>query len=72
MVIIGPKDVAKRLDISERTATRLMRAGEIAAFRAGAKSWRTTELHLESYVRRKMDEERDRVAMARRPQRIAG
>ncbi len=58
MTILGPKDIAARLGISERGATRLMRQGDIPSFRAGAKPWRTTELHLESYIGRQMEVER--------------
>lgn len=49
MVILCAKEIAVRLGVSERTATRLLKSGEIAGFRVG-KLWRTTELHLESYV----------------------
>lgn len=54
VVFLGPKDVAARLGVSERHATRLMRTGEIPSFPAGVKLWRTTELHLSSYAERRI------------------
>lgn len=58
MIILCAKEIGQRLGISERSATRLLKGGEIAGFRAGAKLWRTTELHLESYVSRRLDDAR--------------
>ena len=61
MVILCGKEIASRLGVSERTATRLLKSGEIAGFRVG-KLWRTTELHLESYVAGRFQREREQRA----------
>jgi AraC-like DNA-binding protein len=50
MVILCAKEVAGRLGLSPRSVARLFLSGQLAGFRAGARKWRTTELHLESYV----------------------
>jgi excisionase family DNA binding protein len=42
------KEVATVLGVSERTALRLMRSGEVEAFRVG-KLWRTTPDKIEAY-----------------------
>lgn len=49
MNLLGPKEVAGQLGISERTAARLMSSGEIESMRAGQKLLRTTQAHLNDY-----------------------
>ena len=46
---LGPKEVAAILGVSPRTVTRLMRAGELRAFRVGRKPWRTTLQQVAAY-----------------------
>jgi excisionase family DNA binding protein len=46
-----PKEVARTLGVSERTAARLMASGEIASFRVG-KLWRCQLADVERYVER--------------------
>ena len=48
---LGAKDVAAALNVSERTARRLMRSGELMALKVG-KQWRTTEGALVAYLAR--------------------
>jgi hypothetical protein len=57
VVFLGAKDVAGRLGVSERHATRLMKSGQIPSFPAGVKLWRTTELHLASFAERRILEQ---------------
>jgi excisionase family DNA binding protein len=45
-----PKEIAQLLGISVRTAQRLLKTGEIRAFRAGPKLLRTTQAELDRYV----------------------
>jgi excisionase family DNA binding protein len=47
-VMLCAKDVARALAISERSARRLMRRGEIAACKIG-KLWRTETEHVAAY-----------------------
>lgn len=67
MVILCAKEIAARLGISARSAVRLMKSGDIKSFRAGRKPWRTTELHLESYVQSALLRETERLAEERCP-----
>lgn len=65
MKIMGPKDIAAELGVSERHATRLLKDGIIEGFPAGVgeKLWRTTDLDFEAYVvRRKLEQRRKRDA----------
>jgi excisionase family DNA binding protein len=52
MNLLTAKDVARRLNISERTALRLLARGEIEAFKVSGKIWRVEEAQLEDYIRR--------------------
>ena len=52
------KEVAEVLGISERSATRLMSAGEIGSFKVRAKLWRTTPSKLSEYKKREFDKYR--------------
>jgi excisionase family DNA binding protein len=45
-----PKEIAAQLGISARTAQRLLKSGEIRAWRAGFKVWRTTQEELARYL----------------------
>lgn len=54
MSILCAKDIAARLRISERTAARMFRRGEIPAFKLSGRVWRTTEEELDRYLRRKL------------------
>ncbi len=47
--LLGPKDVARILGISERGATRLLASGKLPALRVG-KLWRTSQARLTRYV----------------------
>jgi len=47
-----PKDVATYLNVSERTAQRLMSKNDVPSFRVGAKLLRTDLEHLSKYVAR--------------------
>jgi len=51
--LLGPKDIAQILGISERGASRLLRSGVLPAFRVG-KLWRTSEARLAAYVEQEM------------------
>ncbi len=44
------KDVAKLLGVTPATAARLMRRGEIQAFRLGQRVWRTRRSWLQAYI----------------------
>lgn len=48
---LDAKAVAAALGVSERTAQRLMRKGELAALKVG-KLWRTNEESVAAYVQR--------------------
>lgn len=45
-----PKEIAQQLGISVRTAQRLLKSGELRAFRAGPKLLRTTQTELDHYI----------------------
>ena len=69
--LLGPKDIAQILGISERGATRLLASGEIAALRVG-KLWRATDLDFEAYiVRRRLEQRRKREAEKNLIKRVA-
>ena len=48
---LNAKHVARQLGVSERTVTRLLRAGHLPAFRLGTKLWRTTQTAVDEYVK---------------------
>jgi len=54
--LIGTAEVARMLDVNERTAMRLMQQGKLPAFRLTARGtgkrgiWRTTRAHVLHYV----------------------
>ena len=50
MKYLCPKEVAAQFGISERTVRRMMAAGQIQAFRIGAKLWRTDQASLDDYI----------------------
>ncbi|MGA2343444.1 MAG: helix-turn-helix domain-containing protein [Steroidobacteraceae bacterium] len=52
--LMGTKEVAVRLGVSERTAARMMQDGSLQAFQLRGKLWRTTHAALESYIDRMM------------------
>ena len=53
--LLGPKDIAQIMGISERGATRLLKAGELPALRVG-KFWRTTPARLAAYIESRIKE----------------
>ena len=58
MQLLGPKDVAALLGVHERTAIKLFATGEIRAFRAGPKLWRTTREVYDAWVAEKLQPDR--------------
>jgi excisionase family DNA binding protein len=50
--VIGAKEVAELLRISEQTATRLLAAREIPAFKLRDSRWRTTRARVQEYIER--------------------
>jgi len=58
MQLLGPKDVAALLGVHERTAVKLFATGEIRAFKAGPKLWRTTREVYETWVKEKLQADR--------------
>lgn len=50
MEYLTPRDVAELLQISTRSAQRLMATGAIASFRVGSKLWRTSGEALAQYA----------------------
>lgn len=52
MEYLTPRDVAELLQISTRSAQRLMAEGAIESFRVGSKLWRTSGKALEDYIAR--------------------
>jgi excisionase family DNA binding protein len=50
-----PKEVAVYLNVSERTAQRLMAKNDVPSFRVGAKLLRTDREHLCKYVARQFE-----------------
>ena len=49
---LSAKETAEALGISERTSIRLMRSGEIEAFKLHGKLWRTTAAKVSAYQKR--------------------
>jgi excisionase family DNA binding protein len=50
MKYLCAKQVVAQFGISERTVRRMMAAGDIQAFRIGAKLWRTDQASLDDYI----------------------
>ena len=48
-ILLTPTDVAKRLQINERTVTQWLRKGHLRGFKIG-KEWRVSELDLEAFL----------------------
>jgi excisionase family DNA binding protein len=55
--LLGTKEVSALLGVHPRTAIRMFKSGEIAAFRTGPKLWRTTSEICDQYVKRRLAEE---------------
>jgi excisionase family DNA binding protein len=54
-LLLCAKEVAGQLGVSPRTVARLMRAGDIEAFKVGAKLWRTSQADVADYVIRQYE-----------------
>lgn len=52
MQCLSAKEVAALLGLSQRTVTRMLRAGEIAGFKVNDKLWRTTAAKVADYQER--------------------
>ncbi len=52
--LLCAKQVALLLNVSARTAARLLRAGEIAGFKVGGKLWRTRQADVDDYITRSL------------------
>ncbi len=48
-ILLTPFDVAKRLQMNERTVTHWLRNGHLRGFKIG-KEWRVSELDLEAFI----------------------
>ena len=48
-ILLTPSDVAKRLQMNERTVTQWLRNGHLRGFKIG-KEWRVSEIDLEAYI----------------------
>jgi excisionase family DNA binding protein len=48
-ILLTPLDVAKRLQMSERTVTQWLRNGHLRGFKIG-KEWRISELDLDAFI----------------------
>lgn len=55
--LLCAKEVAVILGVSERSAARLMRRGEIKAFKMSGAIWRTTSKYVGEYVLRELEKE---------------
>lgn len=58
--LLCAKEVALILGVSERSAARLMRKGEIKAFKMSGAIWRTTVRYVREYVERELVEREER------------
>ncbi len=47
--LLTPSDVAKRLQMNERTVTQWLRKGHLRGFKIG-KEWRVSEIDLETFI----------------------
>lgn len=54
--LLCAKEVAARLGVTPRVAAKMLRSHQIKGFKLSGKYWRTTEIHLEFYVARSMQE----------------
>ncbi len=48
-ILLTPHDVAKRLQMNERTVTQWLRNGHLRGFKIG-KEWRVSELDLDAFI----------------------
>ena len=48
-ILLTPLDVAKRLQMNERTVTQWLRNGHLRGFKIG-KEWRVSELDLDAFI----------------------
>ena len=48
-LLLTPSDVAKRLQMNERTVTQWLRNGHLRGYKIG-KEWRVSEIDLETYI----------------------
>ncbi len=48
-ILLTPSDVAKRLQMNERTVTIWLRKGRLRGFKIG-KEWRVSEIDLEAFI----------------------
>ena len=48
-ILLTPLDVAKRLQMNERTVTQWLRNGHLRGFKIG-KEWRVSELDLDAFL----------------------
>jgi len=48
-ILLTPLDVAKRLQMNERTVTQWLRKGHLRGFKIG-KEWRVSELDLDAFI----------------------
>ena len=48
-ILLTPFDVAKRLQMNERTVTQWLRNGHLRGFKIG-KEWRISELDLDAFI----------------------
>jgi helix-turn-helix protein len=58
MQLLGTADIAALIGIDPRTVIRLFKSGEIRAFKAGPKLWRTTRPVYEQWVKDKLEPDR--------------
>ena len=48
-ILLTPSDVAKRLQMNERTVTRWLRKGHLRGFKIG-KEWRVSDVDLDAFI----------------------
>jgi excisionase family DNA binding protein len=56
-MLLGAKEVAVLLSVSERTVTRMFKSGEITAFKPNGKLWRTRREIVATYLRNNLGDE---------------
>ena len=49
LILLTPFDVAKRLQMNERTVTQWLRNGHLRGFKIG-KEWRVSEIDLDAFI----------------------
>ena len=59
------KEVAARLGVADKTCAKLLRTGQLDGFKLSGKYWRTTEVHVQAYVARKLHEQRQTLSLVR-------